>query len=60
MSTQPNHFAPLAAKALHVLSYALMLVLPLLGWAMISASGGPVMLSSSLQLPSIVSANAGL
>ncbi len=29
----------LAAKASHVLLYALMLVLPLLGWAMISAAG---------------------
>ncbi|MBV6753544.1 MULTISPECIES: cytochrome b [Pseudomonas] len=47
----------LAAKLSHVLLYALMLVLPLLGWAMISAAGDPVMLSSSLQLPSIVPAN---
>ncbi|WP_248797511.1 cytochrome b [Pseudomonas sp. MWU13-2105] len=48
----------LAAKLSHVLLYALMLVLPLLGWAMISAAGDPVMLGSSLQLPAIVSANA--
>jgi cytochrome b561 len=48
----------LAAKASHVLLYALMLILPLLGWAMISAAGDPVMLSSSLQLPSILPANA--
>ena len=48
----------LAAKASHVLLYALMLVLPLLGWAMISASGEPVMLGSALQLPSIVPADA--
>lgn len=47
----------LAAKLSHVLLYALMLVLPLLGWAMISAAGDPVMLNSSLQLPSIVPAN---
>jgi len=40
------------------LLYALMLVLPLLGWAMISASGEPVMLGSALQLPSIVPADA--
>lgn len=32
----------LAAKASHVVLYALMLVLPLLGWAMISAAGDPV------------------
>ncbi len=48
----------LAAKLSHVLLYALMLVLPLLGWAMISAAGDPVMLSSSLQLPALVPANA--
>jgi cytochrome b561 len=48
----------LAAKASHMLLYALMLILPLLGWAMISAAGDPVMLGSSLQLPSIVPANA--
>ncbi|OPA83617.1 cytochrome B [Pseudomonas fluorescens] len=50
----------LAAKASHVLLYALMLVLPVLGWAMISAAGDPVMLSSSVQLPALVGANAPL
>ena len=49
----------LAAKASHLLLYALMLVLPLLGWAMISAAGDPVMLSSSLQLPGILPASPG-
>ncbi|WP_426235291.1 cytochrome b [Pseudomonas sp. TWP3-2] len=48
----------MAAKASHVLLYALMLILPLLGWAMISAAGDPVMLGSSLQLPSILPADA--
>ncbi|WP_445178918.1 cytochrome b [Pseudomonas sp. McL0111] len=48
----------MAAKASHVLLYALMLVLPLLGWAMISAAGDPVMLGNSLQLPSILPADA--
>ncbi|EZP33460.1 cytochrome b [Pseudomonas sp. RIT288] len=48
----------MAAKASHVLLYALMLVLPVLGWAMISASGEPVMLSNTLQLPSILPADA--
>ncbi|MHC8372717.1 cytochrome b [Pseudomonas sp. MDT1-85] len=48
----------LAAKASPILLYALMLILPLLGWAMISAAGDPVMLSSSLQLPSILPTNA--
>ena len=50
----------LAAKASHVLLYALMFILPLLGWAMISAAGDPVMLSHSVQLPALVSANAPL
>lgn len=50
----------LAAKLSHVLLYALMLVLPLLGWAMISAAGDPVMLSSSVQLPALVGASAPL
>ena len=50
----------LAAKASHLLLYGLMLVLPLLGWAMISAAGDPVMLSSSVQLPALVGANAPL
>lgn len=48
----------LAAKLSHYLLYALMLLMPLIGWAMISAAGDPVMLGSSLQLPSIVPANA--
>ena len=48
----------MAAKASHVLLYALMLALPVLGWAMISASGEPVMLSNTLQLPSILPADA--
>ena len=49
----------LAAKLSHVLLYALMFVLPLVGWAMISAAGDPVMLGSSLQLPGILPANPG-
>ncbi|MEB0040573.1 MULTISPECIES: cytochrome b [unclassified Pseudomonas] len=47
----------LAAKLSHYLLYALMLVMPLIGWAMISAAGDPVMLSHSIQLPSIMAAN---
>jgi cytochrome b561 len=44
----------LAAYASHWLLYALMLALPLIGWAMLSAGGYPVMLSSSLRLPPIL------
>jgi cytochrome b561 len=43
----------LAALASHWLLYALMLAMPLIGWAMLSAGGYPVMLSDSLRLPAI-------
>ena len=49
----------LAARMSHVLLYALMLLMPIVGWAMISAAGDPVMLGSSLQLPGILPANPG-
>lgn len=48
----------LAAKLSHYVLYALMLTMPLIGWAMISAAGDPVMLGSSLRLPSIMAADA--
>ena len=48
----------LAAHASHYLLYGLMLAMPLVGWAMLSAGGYPVMLSHSLRLPSIFPANA--
>ena len=48
----------LAAYASHYLLYALMLTIPLVGWAMLSAGGYPVMLSQSLRLPAIFPANA--
>lgn len=43
----------LAAYASHWLLYALMLIIPLVGWAMLSAGGYPVMLSESWRLPPI-------
>ena len=46
-----------AAKASHWLLYALMLAMPLIGWAMLSAAGDPVMLGASLRLPSILPAD---
>jgi cytochrome b561 len=48
----------LAALASHWLLYALMLVIPLVGWAMLSAGGYPVMLGHSLRLPPIFPVNA--
>lgn len=43
-----------AAKASHWLLYALMLAMPLLGWATASASGFPVTLFGGVNLPAIV------
>ena len=48
----------LAAHASHWLLYALMIAMPLVGWAMLSAGGYPVMLGDSLRLPSIFPASA--
>jgi cytochrome b561 len=43
----------LAAHGSHVLLYALMFAVPLVGWAMLSAGRYPVVLYGSLQLPPI-------
>ncbi|SMG58896.1 cytochrome b [Paraburkholderia susongensis] len=50
----------LAAKASHVVLYALMLAMPLIGWAMLSAAGYPVTLYGPLHLPPIVPHNVVL
>jgi cytochrome b561 len=43
-----------AAHASHIVLYALMFGLPLVGWAMLSAARYPVVLYGSLQLPPIL------
>jgi len=43
-----------AAKASHVALYALMLAMPLIGWAMLSAAGYPIVLWGALHLPPIL------
>lgn len=48
----------LAAHASHWLLCGLMIAMPLIGWAMLSAGGYPVMLSDSLRLPAIFPTNA--
>lgn len=48
----------LGAKVSHGVLYGLMFSLPMVGWAMMSAAGDPVMLTHSLHLPSILPANA--
>jgi len=47
------HWQARAARASHWLLYALMLALPLIGWAMLSAGGYPVPLAFGLHLPPI-------
>jgi cytochrome b561 len=44
----------IAAKASHFLLYALMFVMPLVGWAMLSAARYPIVLYGPLQLPPIL------
>ena len=49
-----------AAKISHILLYALMFIMPLLGWAMLSAAPYPIPLIGRLSLPAIVSPDAAL
>jgi cytochrome b561 len=52
----PSDLPPLqrlAAHLSHLMLYALMFALPLVGWAMLSAGGYPVQLFGALQLPPI-------
>jgi cytochrome b561 len=47
----------IAARSSHILLYALMLAMPLIGWSMLSAAGYPIVLYGPLQLPPILPAN---
>lgn len=49
-----------AAKASHVLLYALMFLMPLLGWGMLSAASYPIVIYGSLRLPAILPQNPTL
>ncbi|PRX28698.1 cytochrome b561 [Paraburkholderia sp. BL18I3N2] len=49
-----------AAKASHLVLYALMAAMPLIGWAMLSAAGYPVTLYGPLHLPPIAPHNVEL
>ncbi|WP_045737684.1 cytochrome b [Xanthomonas sp. MUS 060] len=51
------HWQKIAAHASHGLLYALMLAMPLLGWAMLSAGGYPIVLWAGVHLPAITSHN---
>ncbi len=50
-------FLRLAAHGSHLLLYALMFAVPLVGWAMLSAARYPVVLYGTLQLPPILPQN---
>ena len=49
-----------AAHASHILLYGLMLALPLVGWAMLSAAGYPIGLAGSVVLPPILPRDPGV
>ncbi len=49
-----------AARAVHLLLYVLLLVLPLLGWAAASARDWTIRLFGMVTLPHLVPANAGI
>lgn len=44
----------LMAKASHLVLYALMIALPLVGWAMLSAGGYPIVIFGAIDLPAIL------
>lgn len=50
----------LAAKLSHYAFYALMIAMPLIGWAMLSAAAYPVVLYGGVHLPAIVGVNPEL
>lgn len=49
----------LAAKLMHIALYALMIVMPLLGWLMLSAAGKPIPFFG-LSLPALIGEDKGL
>ncbi|MDB6045611.1 MAG: cytochrome [Gammaproteobacteria bacterium] len=54
------HWQRIAAKGSHFVLYALMFVMPLVGWGMLSAEPYPVVLYGPLQLPPILPQDAQL
>jgi cytochrome b561 len=59
----PDTMLPLqrvAAKGSHVLLYALMFLMPLLGWGMLSAAPYPIVIYGSLRLPPILPSDPAL
>nr|WP_315392568.1 cytochrome b [uncultured Duganella sp.] len=59
----PADLAPIqkfAAHASHWLLYALMLAMPLIGWAMLSAGGYPIPMFGGVHLPAILPHSAAM
>jgi cytochrome b561 len=50
----------IAAKGSHLVLYALMFIMPLLGWGMLSAARYPIVIAGSFQLPPILPQNPSL
>ncbi|WP_322071115.1 cytochrome b [Paraburkholderia bannensis] len=53
MPTDLPGWQRVAAHASHLVLYALMIAMPLIGWAMLSAAGYPVVLAGAVHLPAI-------
>ncbi len=56
---EPARLQQLSAKLMHLALYALMIVMPLSGWLLLSASGKPIPFFG-LQLPALISENKDL
>jgi superoxide oxidase len=56
---QPPAWQEIPAKLLHLALYALMIILPLTGWLLLSASGKPIPFFG-LQLPALIGENKDL
>jgi len=56
---EPTRLQQLSAKLMHLALYALMIVMPLSGWLLLSASGKPIPFFG-LQLPALISENKDL
>lgn len=50
----------IAAKASHIVLYSLMVLMPLIGWSMLSAGGYPIVLYGPFHLPPIMPHSDGL
>jgi cytochrome b561 len=56
---EPPNLQQLASKLLHLALYALMIVMPLIGWLMLSAAGNPIPFFG-LELPALIGENKNL